>query len=165
MRHFCRGGLPVRAGDRVYVCRKPTLETVTLLLELFGPGLARLYLETREEGADVDAALGRFLEAFAAESLAAAAVLATCVEGAGPEAQLIAELSASRELILECASTALSQLDVPAVLAELPLEEMFERAKVDAEADVAEPSGLGDDELTPVQIGRASCRERVLRLV
>ncbi len=150
MRHFCRGGLPVRSGERVYLCRKPTLETVMLLLDLFGAELARLYLECRGDGADPGAALERFLEAFAARGDEAAAVLSTCCEGSGPPAVFIQQAGANRDLILECARSCLSQLDVAAVLEELPLQRMFELAKDEAEKEAPPPPGLEPDGISPM---------------
>jgi len=151
LRHFCRGGLAVQ---RAYLCRKPTLETVMLLLDLFGGELAALYLELRVEGAQADVCLGRFLEAFARRGDDAAAVLATCCEGAGPPAAFVRDVAGNRDLILECARACLAQVDVAAVLAELPLAEMFERAKEESESEPAPEPGIQPDGLTPLLCAR-----------
>lgn len=134
----------------MYLCRKPTLETVILLLDLFGGGLAEFYMRVRGEEVDREAALQQFLATMTARRDDAAAVLATCVEGPGGPARTVAELAASADLVLGCAGAVLRQVDARAVLAELPLEEMFARAEADTDAGVEEPPGLEEDQMTPM---------------
>jgi hypothetical protein len=120
-----------------------------LLLDQFGRELATLYLELRVEGAQADVCLGRFLDAFARRGDDAAVVLATCCEGTGPPAAFVRDVAGNRDVILECARACLAQVDVAAILAELPLTEMFERAQAEQDEAAPEP-GIEPDALTPL---------------
>jgi len=112
---LCRGGLAVKAEGRVWLCRKPTVETVLTFLRLFQRETMVAY-EAVKKGEPADTVADLILGLCLARPLDLASVLVTCCEGGEGAARDLGLLSPQPVALRSCALAVLQQTDVAEIV-------------------------------------------------